>query len=279
MPDDLNGVMRSATENLHPNIGKLTAGGIERGVRRRRNRRIAQIAGAAAGVTAVFGAVALVGGPGHGAPANASAASGQTTPAVAAKTSAPAPSPATSPTGTPQNAKTEAQPTKRQPGPPVSGEDMVSWLEQTLAPYHFTDEQVLYKGGTDDPAGAYATLKLSYATGTGSISMDITRHPWDPRELGGGTLPPYITVTTLKDGSHLMVFDGPEWPAGNGDPSAKRLDVSWYRTDGTLVDLMVLNEAQEKGSTTASGLGLTVDQATKVAQSPVWDKAIASMLG
>ena len=74
------------------------------------------------------------------------------------------------------------------------------------------------------------------------------------------------------------MFNGPEWPAGNGDPAAKRIEVSWYRTDGTAVDIQVLNAVQEKGATTATGLGLTVDQAAKVVQSPVWDKAIAAVL-
>ncbi|MEY9929991.1 hypothetical protein ABH926_004633 [Catenulispora sp. GP43] len=269
MPENLNSAMRGATENLHPNIGKLTAGGIERGVRKRRTRRISQIAGAAASVTAVFGVVAMVGAPGHGGSANVSAASGkgqgQAAAAAAVQSSQPS------------NASTEAA-----PGPgkttaaTVSGGDMVNWLEQTLQPYHFTDEKVLYKAGTDETAGPYATLQLTYPAGTGSISLDVARSPWSAQHINGTV--PYITVSTLKDGSHLMVFDGPEWPAGNGDPSAKRVEVSWYRNDGTMVDIQVLNEATEKGSTTATAPGLTVDQATKVVQSPLWDKAIASVL-
>lgn len=262
MPENLNDVMRSATENLHPNIGKLTTGGIERGVRRRRTRRISQIAGAAASVTAVFGVVAMVGTPGHGGSAGVSAASG--VPAAVTQSSAGA-----APT-------TPAAAPAKPAAAPVSGDDMATWLEQALQPYHFTNEAVLYKAGTDDMAGPYATLRMSYAAGTGSLSLNVTRSAWTDQQ-GSGTVP-YITEHTLKDGSHLMVFDGPEWPAGNGDPSAKRLDVGWYRTDGTLVDIMVLNEATEKGATTASGLGLTVEEATKVVQSPVWDKAIASVL-
>ncbi|NUR29688.1 MAG: hypothetical protein HOV83_28205, partial [Catenulispora sp.] len=71
MSDDLSRAMRATAENLTPNIGKLTAGGVERGVRKRRARRISQIAGAAASVTAVFGVVAAVGTTGSGnAPAS-----------------------------------------------------------------------------------------------------------------------------------------------------------------------------------------------------------------
>lgn len=269
MNDDLTDVMRSATENLYPNIGKLTAGGIERGVRRRRNRRITQVMGAAASVTAVFGVVAAVGAPGHGGSAGVSAAAGMT-PAVAAQTSAAAVAP-TSATATSSPTPGAATSTA-----PVSGEDMVKWLEQALQPYQFTGETVLYKAGTNEAAGPYATVRIGYQAGSGSVSLNVSRMPWSSVHLGGKV--PYITVSTLKDGSHLMMFDGPEWPAGNGDPSAKRIEASWYRNDGTMVDFQVLNEVQEKGSTTATGLGLTTDQAAQVVQSPVWDKAIASVL-
>lgn len=267
MPENLTDVMRDATENLYPDIGKLTSGGIERGVRKRRNRRIAQIAGAAASVTAVFGVVAMVGAAGRDGSAGVSAASGIPAPAPGAVTqSSPAAAPTTS------TADSPAKPAAA----PVSGDDMVKWLEQVLEPYHFTDEQVLFKGGTDDAAGAYATLRMSYATGTGSLAVNVSRSAWSDQQINGKV--PYITVSTLNDGSHLMVFDGPEWPAGNGDPAAKRLDVAWYRTDGTMVDIMVLNQAMEKSATTATGLGLTLDEATEVVQSPIWDKAIASVL-
>ncbi|ACU69640.1 hypothetical protein Caci_0705 [Catenulispora acidiphila DSM 44928] len=264
MTDNLNGVMRSATENLHPNIGKLTAGGIERGVRKRRVRRLSQIAGAAASVTAVFGAVALV-APGHtSSPAGVSTAAGGA-PAVAAATS-------------PSNATTEAAPGPGKPAaPPVSGGDMTTWLEQTLAPYHFTDEKAQNKAGSDDFGGPYAMIQVSYAAGTGNVSVDVERSAWSDQHFDG-SLPPYISIDTLKDGSHLMIFNGPEWPAGNGDPTAKRLEVSWYRNDGTMVNVMALNEATEKGATTASKTPLTVDQAKQVVESRVWDKAIAAVL-
>ncbi|NUP52268.1 MAG: hypothetical protein HOW97_33835, partial [Catenulispora sp.] len=76
MSDDLSRAMRATAEDLTPNIGKLTSGGIQRGARKRRVRRISQITGAAASVTAVFGVVAAVGtgGTGHGTgPASAAA--------------------------------------------------------------------------------------------------------------------------------------------------------------------------------------------------------------
>ena len=256
MTDNLSGVMRSATENLHPNIGKLTAGGIERGMRKRRNRRIAQIAGSAASVTAVFGVVAMVGLPGKGASAGVSAASG-------AQAANPVP----------HNASTEAAPGPGKPtAPPVSGEQMATWLQQALEPYHFTGEQVLYKAGSNEMPGPYATLRIGYDGQAGSVSLNVARSAYQ-----SGQLPPYMSVKNLPDGSHLEIFNGPEWPAGNGDPAAKRIDVAWYRTDGILVDIQVLNAVQEKGTTTATDLGLTVDQATNVVQSPVWDKAIAAV--
>jgi len=260
MSDDLSRVMRETTEDLHPNIGKLTAGGIERGTRKRRMRRISQIAGAAASVTAVFGVVAMVGTPGsHNSNTSVSAASGADAAAVAK--SSPA-APKTS------DAKS---------GPTVTGDDMVKALEQELAPYHLTNETVLYKGGTGDGSGAYATLKFGYGTGEqGSASLTVSRSSWDQQGFKGTV--PFTTVQNLNDGSHLVVFDGPEWPAGNGDPKAKRLEVSWYRTDGSLVNIMVLNQAMEKGAVTGTDLALTADQATKVVQSPTWKPAIAAVL-
>lgn len=268
MTENLNDVMRSATENLQPNIGMLTAGGIARGVRKRRNRRITQIAGATASVTAVFGVVAMVGMPGKGTAAGVSAASGtQGSPVAAAA--------APGQVSTPLDTSTEAAPGSGKPtANPVTGDQMATWLQQTLQPYHFTGEDVLYKQGSDGPAGPYATLRIGYDGQAGSVSLNVERMAYQD----SGQLPPYRSVTTLRDGSHLEVFNGPEWPAGNGDPSAKRIEVTWYRTDGTAVDMQVLNAVQEKGTTTATGLGLTVDQASKVVQSPVWDKAIAAVL-
>lgn len=263
MPDNLNGVMRSATENLNPNIGKLTTGGIERGVRKRRNRRVAQIAGAAASVTAVFGVVAAVGAPGHGSSATVSAGSSGTPTAPQSTAAAP-----TTPAATPTTTNTPAV-------PPVSGDQMAGWLEQVLAPYHFTGEKVLYSEGSDGPAGPYATLRIGYDGQAGSVSLNVVRSSY--QDQSGGSLPPYFTERTLPDGSHLQVFNGPEWPAGNGDPSAKRIDVEWYRTDGVAIEIQVLNAVQEKGTTTATKLGLTADQATAVVQSQVWDKAIAAV--
>ncbi|MEY9859428.1 hypothetical protein ABH935_005058 [Catenulispora sp. GAS73] len=269
MPDNLNGVMRSATENLNPNIGKLTAGGIERGVRKRRNRRVAQIAGAAASVTAVFGVVAAVGAPGHGSPATIAAGSSGTPTAPRSTTPADVTGPAATPTPTTTSS------TNTPAVPPVSGDQMAGWLEQALAPYHFTGEKVLYSEGSDGPAGPYATLRIGYDGQAGSVSLNVVRSSY--QDQGGGSLPPYFTERTLPDGSHLQVFDGPEWPAGNGDPAAKRIDVEWYRTDGVAVEIQVLNAVQEKGTTTASKLGLTTDQATAIVQSAVWDKAIEAV--
>lgn len=278
MPEDLAGVMRTVTEGLSPNIGKLTAGGIERGVRKRRTRRLSQISGATLGVAAVFGAVAMVvphNGGGHGAggsDAGISAGSAVSTHPAAA--TAPT-SPAVTAPSTPAAAATPTTPTT--PGkaaPPVTGEEMVTWLKQTLQPYHFTDETMLYEAGTGDAGGPFGTLRVDYPAGTGSVSLAVNRQVWQDQD---GSLPPNFSVQNLPDGSHLEIFNGPEWPAGNGDPSAKRIEVSWYRTDGVLLDFQVLNQAQEKGDTTASALPLTVEQATKVVESPVWDKAIASV--
>lgn len=271
MTENLNDVMRGATENLHPNIGMLTAGGIARGVRKRRNRRFMQIAGATASVSAVFGVVAVVGVSGTGASARVSAASGSQGSPGSPVGGAAAPAP----TSTPLDRNTEAASGPGKPAAgPVTGDQMATWLQQALQPYRFTGEQVLDKQGSDGPAGPYATLRIGYDGQAGSVSLNVEHAAYQ----GNQQLPPYMSVSTLPDGSHLEVFNGPEWPAGNGDPKAKRLEVTWYRTDGAAVDVQVLNAVQEKGTTTATGLGLTEDQAAKVVQSPVWNKAIAAVL-
>lgn len=261
MSDDLSRAMRATAEDLRPDIGKLTNGGIERGVRKRRVRRMAQMAGAAASVTAVFGVVAMV-APGSGTRGSGADVSAASTLVPAAVTT----------TATTTTMTTPAKPA----APPVSGEDMVKWLEQELAPYHFSDVNVQGKRGSADYAGPFATLKLGYSAGVGSLSLNVSRSAWSDQDINGTV--PHTTVKSLGDGSHLMIFDGPEWPTGNGDPKAKRLEVNWYRTDGSLVDVMVLNQAEEKGGVTASGLALTVDQATQLVQSPVWKQAVAAVL-
>lgn len=279
MSDDLSRAMRATAEGLTPNISKLTSGGVERGLRKRRVRRISQITGAAASVTAVFGVVAAVGtgGTGHGT-GPASAAAGGTPAAVAATTPAAKPTtPASAPTTQPKPSNTpfEAVPPQAVPSaPPVSGEDMVKVLKDQVAPLKFTNVTVTGKEGSNE-GGAAVALKVGFAAGTGSISADVNTNNWRNQSLGD-TLPPYITVRNQPDGSHIMIYNGPEWPAGNGDPSAKRLDVTWYRNDGVTITIEGLNEAFEKQSTTASAVPLTVDQAIQIATSPAWDKAAAA---
>ena len=170
--------------------------------------------------------------------------------------------------------------------PVVTGEDMVKWLEQGVAPYGITSEDVVSKGGTNSAlsgagtifaspnrgTGAYARLKIGYGSGVGNVLVEVTRSAWATSGLKGSA--PHFSVTDLPDGSHLMIQDS----ADSNDTKLKALDVAWYRTDGTKVDVFETNVSLEKGATPASGLALTQDQATKLVQSPIWDKAIASEL-
>jgi hypothetical protein len=220
----------------------------------------------------------MVGVPGAGTSAGVAAASGsQGSPASPASPIVGAAVPGQ--TSPPLDRSTEAAAGAGKPAAgPVTGDQMAAWLQQVLQPYHFIGEQVLYKQGSegsDGPsAGPYATLRIGYDGQAGSVSLNVEHAAYQ----SSGQLPPYLSVSTLPDGSHLEVFNGPEWPAGNGDPAAKRIEVTWYRTDGAAVDVQVLNAVQEKGTVTATGLGLTTDQAARVVQSPVWNKAIAAVL-
>ncbi|GAA2049549.1 hypothetical protein GCM10009839_64420 [Catenulispora yoronensis] len=276
MSDDLSRAMRATAENLTPDVGRLTAGGVQRGVRRRRMRRVSQIAGAAASVTAVFGVVAAVGGTGSG-PTPASAAAGSQTSATStsAGPTAPSATPSSSPASSTQPKGSELAPTSAPSVPPVSGDTIATLLQQALAANHFDPETVLHKTGTEVNGTASAVLKVGFSAGIGNISVVIERSPWAAQQYGS-SLPPYISIKDRPDGSHLTIFDGPEWPSGNGDPSAKRLDVSWYRTDGIMINVEALNEATEKGDTTATAVPLTVEQATAIATSPVWNDAARS---
>lgn len=284
MSDDLSRAMRATAEDLAPNIGKLTAGGVERGIRKRRMRRISQITGAAASVTAVFGVVAAVGTGGSGSGAASAAAGssgGGTVPAAAPTTpgtpagTATTPASAPSSSAVPSHHITAVPPPSAPSAPPVSGEDMAKWLEQEVAPIHFSSESVLNKAGTDVGGGPYAVLKVGYAAGIGNVSVSIENQAW--ANIGwGDTLPPSTTIRPQPDGSHVVVYNGLQWPAGNGDPNSKRLDATWYRNDGVAITIEGINEAFEKTGATATSVPLTVDQAVQIATSPIWDKAIAS---
>ncbi|NUR63503.1 MAG: hypothetical protein HOV87_33310 [Catenulispora sp.] len=286
MSDDLSRAMRATADNLSPNIGKLTAGGVERGVRKRRMRRISQITGGAASVTAVFAVVAAVGtgGSGSGAASAAGSPGGGTVPAaVGTTTTAPAapsgtataPSSAPSSSALPTKHRTAVPPPSAPSAPPVSGEDIAKLLEHAVAPIHFSSESVLNKAGTDDGGGPFAVLKVGYAAGIGNVAVDISNQAWD--NIGwGDSLPPYTTIRTQPDGSHVVVYNGLQWPAGNGDPNSKRLDATWYRNDGVAINIEGINEAREKLGATATAVPLTVDQAVQIATSPIWDKAVAA---
>ncbi|WP_194891158.1 hypothetical protein [Catenulispora pinisilvae] len=136
---------------------------------------------------------------------------------------------------------------------------MVKWLEQGLAPYGITNEDVLAKAGTNSPldgiggtiasadhgTGTYARLKIGYSAGVGNVEVDVTRTPWAESGLTGSV--PYVTVTDLPDGSHLVVQN----PADPAEPELKLLHVAWYRSDGTRVDIVEANVPLEKGATPA----------------------------
>jgi hypothetical protein len=280
MSDDLTRAMQAAAQDLTPDISKLTSGGIERGVRRRRVRRISQIAGAAASVTAVFAVVAAV-APGSGAPASAAAGGGPDPAALVATTQAaavggapkPAPSASTTPGSDPH--RTAVPPKTAPSAPPVGGEDMVKWLKQEVAPLNFSDVSVLKNKGTEGLGGPYAVLKVGYSAGVGNVAVRIQSDNWDNMGFEGPPVP-YITIKNESDGSHVMIYNGPEWPQGNGNPTGKRLDATWYRNDGVSVTVEGINESTEKGATTATAVPLTPEQAEAIAKSPVWNAAAAS---
>ena len=218
MSDNLTRAMQAAAQDLTPDVRKLTSGGIERGVRKRRVRRISQIAGAAAGVTAVFAVVAAV-APGSRTPASPAAGGGPDAAALVATTQAaavggppkPAPSASTS-TAPRSDSHRAAVPPKTAPSaPPVSGEDMAKWLKQEVAPLNFSDVSVLEKKGSQGPGGLYAVLKVGYPAGVGNVSVSLQADNWD--NIGWGSpLPPYITIKNESDGSHVVIFNGPQWP-------------------------------------------------------------------
>ena len=264
MSDELSRVMRSSAEGLHPNVGMLTAGGLVRGKRKRRMRRTGQVVGSAASVTAVFGAVALLGT--HG--------SGGSAPIVSAAASGTSPNPVTPTTGGAQ--APSSAPSSASSAPPVSAEQMVDALKQALAPYHFTSEDSMYSGGTGDgTGGAFATFKVKWAAGTGTISINVVRGTYDPKSNVVGV--PYWTETKLQDGSVLDFFDGPENPAGNGFAGENTYSGALYRTDGVEIQFQTTNSPDEKAAPSAATQPVTKDQLKQVIQAPAWDAAIAAV--
>ncbi|MEY9855881.1 hypothetical protein ABH935_001485 [Catenulispora sp. GAS73] len=249
MQTGLRDLLNDAAEDFFP--GSAPYGAIVGDGRRR--TRVRAVGGSALGLVAVGAAVAVGAGSFAGSHAG---------------------SPATGAAGQPPAA------------PAVSGEDMVKWLEQGIAPYGVTSEDVVSRGGTDADltgsgaafaapgphTGAYARLKIGYSAGVGNVLVEVSRSSWAASGLTGSE--PGVTVKDLPDGSHLVI----ENPSGTGSLGLKLLDVAWYRSDGTKVDIFEINVSMEKGATPASELALTQDQVTKLVQSPIWDKAIASEL-
>jgi hypothetical protein len=152
---------------------------------------------------------------------------------------------------------------------------MAKWLEQEVTPLHFSSESVLNKAGTGTPGGPCAVLKVGYSAGIGNVSVTLESQDWR-NSSWGDPLPAHVTIRTQRDGSHVVIYNGPQWPAGNGDPNSKRLDATWYRNDGVSITVEGINESFEKTGATATAVPLTVDQAVQIATSPIWDQAVAS---
>jgi hypothetical protein len=120
-------LFRSATDDLHPDVDRLVAGGLDRG----RTRRRRHLAGTALAVLATVG---VVGAGAVAVPALAPDAGGDVPAATAQTSSTPSPSPTSSPTPTPATSHLS------RPSPPtVSAADVPRRVGE-LAPGHQVSE-------------------------------------------------------------------------------------------------------------------------------------------
>ena len=171
--------MQATARDLHPDVTRLLEGGVQRGRRKRRVKRISQVVGSAASVTVLCGAAVLVSSQHSGSPARPTAVT-------------PASSPSASATST-----TSA--------PPVSGAYMIETLK-SLLPTDFT--LAGSKGiGTFEPNtegyGALARTGLMTGANVGYVEVRIGQTSWTVHPEGK-------PARQLTDGSTLYFVDVPD---------------------------------------------------------------------
>jgi hypothetical protein len=232
-------LLERAVPDRRPPVHPLVVGGLARGYRRRRLRRLGQVAGVAAAVIALSLPVGLV----------ANAVLGQPTPAQ-------------------PGASAQGSPSAGAAGPLVHSQQGV--LEALVVLLH-TKGTVTWQV-MDRVTGAAYGASVWFDDGHGQAL--VTGAVWG--SLASARLPaagdctpgPDCMTTTLADGSMLYGrFDR----VTTVNPAEVTV-VAWLvRPDGTAVSLRVWNAAEAKGSdVTRPAPPFTVAQLVEMVQAPVW---------
>ncbi|SOB84095.1 hypothetical protein [Streptomyces sp. 1331.2] len=243
----------------------LVAGGYRRGRRRWRRRSTAAVVGGAAALALVgTGAVYLTGASGAKGAGTVSAASAPTTTAGAG------------PAATPTTVKSSA-PTV------ITGDEVLATFQALLPKGETTDG----KGrGTDDDrtGGTFVGADVVFDDGQGKSLVQIGIQKHRPNQGQPRSCPKDFklarvdscSVTTLPDGSQLMLQQGHEYSDGRADTKAWIASLSG--PDGRDINLSEWNAPAEKGARDSRpNPPLTFDQLKAIVTDKSWDRTVAAV--
>ncbi|MEV7023128.1 hypothetical protein, partial [Kitasatospora sp. NPDC093558] len=169
--------------------------------------------------------------------------------------------------------------TKAAPAAPVTDKEMLAAFQSLLPKGEVTEP----KGqGTEKSTTPYA--QLVFDDGQGASLMDVSVQKFYKGQEQQRTCPADLklanldscSVTTLPDGSTLMLSQGYEYPDHRA--TTKEWWVSVSRPDGGQVSFNEWNAPQEKGAPDSRpNPPITLEQAKAIVTDKVWDKVVAAV--
>ncbi|MEU3573513.1 hypothetical protein AB0E96_34595 [Kitasatospora sp. NPDC036755] len=266
--DDLLYALTRTGEGFRADQADLVAGGYRRGRGRWRRRSTAAVVGGAAALALVgTGAVYL----GAAGPKGAGTVSAASAPASGAGTAGSADAAASA---TPTSVKSSAPAV-------VTGDEMVATLRALLPKGQVSDA----KGhGTDENGGSFVNASLVLDDGQGGSLLGLSVQKHRPKDVQPQTCPSNLkaasldscAVTTLPDGSKLMLTQGYEYPDHRATTKEWRAELA--RPDGGLIGLSEWNSPQEKDAPDSRpNPPLTLDQLKAVVTDKSWDRVVAAV--
>ncbi|MEU9046426.1 MULTISPECIES: hypothetical protein [unclassified Kitasatospora] len=266
--DDLLYALTRTGEGFRTEQAELVAGGYQRGRRRWRRRSTAAVVGGAAALALVgTGAVYLAGAPG---------AKGAGTVAAASAPTAAAGGGSGSPAATPTTAGSSA-PTV------ISGDEVLATFRALLPKGETTDAKG--RGTDDDKAnGTFVGADVVFDDGQGKSLVEIGIQKHRPGQGQPRSCPTDFklarvdscAVTTLADGSRLMLEQGYEYSDNRAD--TKEWSASLVGPDGREINVSEWNAPQEKGAPDSRPTPpLTLDQLKAIVVDKSWDRVVAAV--
>ncbi|WP_327676996.1 hypothetical protein [Kitasatospora sp. NBC_00458] len=272
LEDDLLQAMTRTGEGFGgEDLGRLAAGGLDRGRRRWRRRSAAAAVGGAVALALVGGGAVYLTGGTDGSPAAVplAAAAGGTAPSTASDGSG---------SGTGGGAATPSSATAAKGG--ISGDEVLATLQALLPKGRVTEAG---GGATDDGAPRGAQLVFDDGKGQAAIRLSLGRVAEGDPDREEGTCPdrkyvPYdaCTSTALPGGGTVTLFQGYEYPDRRAD--TKRWYAQLVGKDGGLVELSEWNAPKEKGAPVSRPTPpLTPEQLKAVVTDKSWDRIVAAV--